>query len=393
MRRDNPATLPFLAGGGRLAELIADFHWDITPIGPIADWPGAHEIGHRAHVALARADRHAVGRIEGVMIYNDAYAEFAGSRHPSLLGSNVREGWPEVAEFNDNVMKEGLAGRTLSYVDQELTLSRDGTPKQAWLNLDYSPAARRAGRCPRGHGHRGRDHRQGAGRAASARRTRAARPVVRPGAQLHGHAVGPRTRFRTGQSCVPAAGRTSAVAGTDGRAGPAGCGRAGLPRVARPGLRDRRDLCRSRRQVRRAGGCRTVLCRNGLSTSCSSPSAMPRVRCPASLSKASMSPRVSPRRMRRQASDARLGMVIEGAKDHAILATDAIGPRHRLVRWRRSDLRMAGRGNRRAIPLMSCSHRRIARAACRPRSFSPLSAKAAPTTSAGICARTEVGSS
>ena len=33
-------------------------------------------------------------------------------------------------------MKEGLAGRTLSYVDQELTLSRDGMAKQAWLNLD-----------------------------------------------------------------------------------------------------------------------------------------------------------------------------------------------------------------------------------------------------------------
>ena len=43
----------------------------------------------------------------GIMIYNDAYSGFAGSRHPQLLGSEVRLGWPEVADFNDHVMKVG----------------------------------------------------------------------------------------------------------------------------------------------------------------------------------------------------------------------------------------------------------------------------------------------
>jgi PAS domain S-box-containing protein len=75
----------------------------------------------------------------GVMLYNDAYSQFAGGRHPELLGSKVREGWPEVAEFNDNVMKVGLAGGTLSYRDQELTLFRHGRPEQVWMDLDYSP--------------------------------------------------------------------------------------------------------------------------------------------------------------------------------------------------------------------------------------------------------------
>jgi PAS domain-containing protein len=73
------------------------------------------------------------------MIYNDAYSEIAGKRHPQLLGAKVREGWPEVADFNDNVMRVGLAGKTLSYRDQELTLFRDGRPDQVWMDLDYSP--------------------------------------------------------------------------------------------------------------------------------------------------------------------------------------------------------------------------------------------------------------
>jgi superfamily II DNA helicase RecQ len=45
---------------------------------------------------------------DGIMIYNDAYSVFAGGRHPKLLGSKVREGWPEVADFSDHVMKVGL---------------------------------------------------------------------------------------------------------------------------------------------------------------------------------------------------------------------------------------------------------------------------------------------
>jgi PAS domain S-box-containing protein len=56
-----------------------------------------------------------------------------------LLGSKVREGWSEVADFNDNVMKVGLAGNTLAYKDQELTLYRFGRPEQVRMNLDYSP--------------------------------------------------------------------------------------------------------------------------------------------------------------------------------------------------------------------------------------------------------------
>jgi hypothetical protein len=28
------------------------------------------------------------------MIYNDAYSGFAATRHPAILGSAVREGWP-----------------------------------------------------------------------------------------------------------------------------------------------------------------------------------------------------------------------------------------------------------------------------------------------------------
>ena len=78
----------------------------------------------------------------GHMIYNDGYALFAGDRHPWQLGKPVLEGWPEVADFNANVMKTGLSGGTLQYKDQELTLFRNGgAPEQVFVNLDYSPVS------------------------------------------------------------------------------------------------------------------------------------------------------------------------------------------------------------------------------------------------------------
>jgi signal transduction histidine kinase/PAS domain-containing protein len=128
----------FAAGGGKMGALLREHDWSKTPVGPLETWPQSL----RTTVGLIL---HSVVPIvllwgqDGTMIYNDAYSVFAGGRHPALFGSKVREGWPEVADFNDNVMKVGLAGGTLAYTDQELTLYRRGTPEQVWMNLDYSP--------------------------------------------------------------------------------------------------------------------------------------------------------------------------------------------------------------------------------------------------------------
>src|SRR6202453_165466 len=129
----------FAAGGGKIGALLREHDWSKTPLGPLEIWPQSL----RTTVGLVL---HSVVPIvllwgqDGTMIYNDAYSIFAGGRHPALFGSKVREGWPEIADFNDNVMKIGLAGGTLAYSDQELTLYRSGQPEQVWMNLDYSPA-------------------------------------------------------------------------------------------------------------------------------------------------------------------------------------------------------------------------------------------------------------
>ena len=108
--RTSPENLPpFLAGGGAMGAMIAAHDWSGS-LGPIEAWPQSLKtiVGLMIHspvpLVLLWGD-------DGIMIYNDGYSVFAGGRHPRLLGSKVREGWPEVADFNDQVMKSGPGGR------------------------------------------------------------------------------------------------------------------------------------------------------------------------------------------------------------------------------------------------------------------------------------------
>ncbi len=144
-RIEAPETPDFLRHEGQAGHWIAGFDWSHTALGPISRWPqslkSAVGILVRSPVPIVM-----LWGADGYMIYNDSYAEFAGGRHPQALGSKVREGWPEVADFNDHVMKTGLAGGTLSYRDQELTLLRNGRPEQVWMNLDYSPVLDESGK-------------------------------------------------------------------------------------------------------------------------------------------------------------------------------------------------------------------------------------------------------
>ena len=137
--------LAFLAAGGEMGALVRAFDWGATPMGAIATWPQSLKTAV-GNMLMSPVPMTLLWGAEGVMVYNDAYSAFAGQRHPQLLGTEVRQAWPEVADFNGNVMQVGLAGGTLAYRDQELILFRNGAPEQVWMNLYYSPVLNEAGR-------------------------------------------------------------------------------------------------------------------------------------------------------------------------------------------------------------------------------------------------------
>ncbi|MGJ0239041.1 response regulator [Novosphingobium fluoreni] len=133
-----PETPPFLAKGGMLGQRIAAADWSTTEVGSIANWP--HALRSAVSLILqARTPMVLLWGTDGVMFYNDAYAAVVGPQNQTRMGCTAREAWGDNHDFIDNVLKVGLAGDALQYRDHEVTITRDITTEQMWLNLDYSP--------------------------------------------------------------------------------------------------------------------------------------------------------------------------------------------------------------------------------------------------------------
>ena len=121
-----------------LLHLINSFDWGATAVGPIRSWP--ETIRSTLRVMLAsHVPMVLLMGTTGVLVYNDAYAVFAGRRHPDILGKDVVIAWPEIAEFNLDILGRVLDGETLALKDQQMTLDRTGVFEDLWLDLDYSP--------------------------------------------------------------------------------------------------------------------------------------------------------------------------------------------------------------------------------------------------------------
>jgi PAS domain S-box-containing protein len=131
--------------GGEMGALIRAHDWSTTPLGPIGAWPQSL----KTMVAFILRSPLAMVLLwgeDGVMLYNEGYAAIVGERHPGLLGAKVREAWPDLSDFDDDIMRIVLAGGTLSYRDQELILHRNGQAEQVFMDLDYSPVLDESGK-------------------------------------------------------------------------------------------------------------------------------------------------------------------------------------------------------------------------------------------------------
>ena len=125
-------------------KLINDFDWAANPLGPIPEWPVSLKGAVRVMMAASTPMVMLLGP-DGILVYNNAYAEFAGNRHPAIFGMPAAEAWPEIADFNRHKIEMGLRGESLILRDQELVLNRRGHLESGWMDLHYSPVLDEAG--------------------------------------------------------------------------------------------------------------------------------------------------------------------------------------------------------------------------------------------------------
>jgi PAS domain S-box-containing protein len=119
-------------------KLINDYDWASNRLGPIPDWPESLKGAVRVMMAASTPMVMMIGP-DGVLVYNDSYARFAGDRHPAIFGMPAVAAWPEIADFNRDKIARGLRGDSLFLRDQELVLDRHGQLESGWMDLHYSP--------------------------------------------------------------------------------------------------------------------------------------------------------------------------------------------------------------------------------------------------------------
>ena len=138
-------TCLFAGQNGEAVELIRRFDWAATSLGPIEQWPEVLVSTTRLILSSPTPIVLLCGE-RGVLIYNDAYAAFAGQRHPEVFGLPAEDAWPEIAEWNRHVIAMGLSGRSMCQENLYLPLRRPGLQEDAWMNLYYNPLLDNTGR-------------------------------------------------------------------------------------------------------------------------------------------------------------------------------------------------------------------------------------------------------
>ncbi len=125
-------------GGGECGDLIRAKEWAGTLLGAVEGW------SLELRVTVANIVNSPVAKVlmwgaDHVMLYNDAYRQIAGERHPSALGTPVAKAFPEVWDWNRPILEAGLNGATVFHRDQPIVFQRPDGPETMILDLFYTP--------------------------------------------------------------------------------------------------------------------------------------------------------------------------------------------------------------------------------------------------------------
>ena len=133
------STWDALAGGGKMGAMVRALDWSKTPLGPVETWPQSL----KTSVSICLNSRFPVliwWGPELVKIYNDAYVELIGTKHPSALGRAGREVWPEIWETIGPMLAGVMERGEATWADDlMLLLERNGYAEECYFTFSYSP--------------------------------------------------------------------------------------------------------------------------------------------------------------------------------------------------------------------------------------------------------------
>ena len=79
-------------------------------------------------------------------LYNDAYADILGAKHPSALGRRFQDIWSEIWTDISPLIDAAMAGQATYREDLPLVMNRKGYDEQTWFTFSYSPVRDESGK-------------------------------------------------------------------------------------------------------------------------------------------------------------------------------------------------------------------------------------------------------
>jgi PAS domain S-box-containing protein len=123
---------------GEMGKRMQALDWAQTPVGPVESWSQSLKSTVRTLLG-SRYPMILLWEQELVQIYNDAYINLIGTKHPGALGRSIRqtqaESWDVIGPMIAQVMTTGIPNWV---EDQMLAVNRAGYNEEAHFSLSYS---------------------------------------------------------------------------------------------------------------------------------------------------------------------------------------------------------------------------------------------------------------
>ncbi|ORX86569.1 hypothetical protein K493DRAFT_307056 [Basidiobolus meristosporus CBS 931.73] len=127
-----------LSGGGAMGEMLRNYDWNNSSLGPVTKWPQSL----LSAVSLCMASTLPMAVWWGprfTIIYNDGYCGAAGQKHPAMFGQEGPVHWEELWEGIGPSAELAMQG-TNSYVEDDLLLmTRRGYLEETYITWSYIP--------------------------------------------------------------------------------------------------------------------------------------------------------------------------------------------------------------------------------------------------------------
>ncbi len=139
-----PVGLAFLHGGSELGARMRGHDWSTSPLGEPTSWPQSL----RSVVGLMLGSKFPMFVAWGPelgFLYNDAYADILGAKHPAALGARFHDIWSEIWPEISPLIDAALAGEASYHEDLPLVMNRRGYDEQTWFTFSYSPVRDESG--------------------------------------------------------------------------------------------------------------------------------------------------------------------------------------------------------------------------------------------------------